>query len=144
MTRRPLIGAVVGLLVGLLWVALAATVAPLRVTCDAAVPQDVCAETADAGRRRGMPRLHPLVTEAAVSPGPAFPDGYGHRATVTYGLLPGPPVVERLFFDAGGHWGAIPDRSDLELALWALLPAVLTTLAGAIIGRRWLRASGAP
>lgn len=148
MRRRLAIGAVAGVLVGALWVALGATLAPLRVTCDPAVPPDVCAETADAGLRRGMPRLHPLLTEATVAPGPAYPDGYGHRATVTYSLLPGPVVVERLFFDAGGHWGAIPDRPDLELATWALLPLLLATVigaaSGAASGARLVRASAAP
>jgi hypothetical protein len=135
-SRRLALGGLVGLLAGLVWVVVAAGAAPLRVTCDPAIPADVCAETADAGLRRGMPRLHPLITEAAVAPGPAFPDGYGHRATVTYSLLPGPAVVERLFFDAGGHWGAIPDRSDLELGFWALSPLLLTTLFGLLVGSR--------
>ena len=114
--------------------AIATSVAPLRVTCDPAVPADVCAETADAGLRRGLPRLHPLITEAHVAPGPAFPNGYGHRATVTYALLPGPPVDVRLFFDAGGHWGGIASASDVELALWALLPVGVLVGAGAAAG----------
>lgn len=134
MRRGPVVGTVAGLALGIAWVVMAATVAPLRVTCDPAVPADVCAETADAGLRRGMPRLHPLITEASVAPGPEFPDGYGHRATVRYALLPGPLVTERLFFDAGGHWGAIPDHGDVELALWALLPAGLAAGAGGAIG----------
>jgi hypothetical protein len=142
--RRLALAGLAGLLVGLAWVAVAASAAPLRVTCDPAIPADVCAETADAGLRRGMPRLHPLITEASVAPGPAFPDGYGHRATVTYALLPGPAVTERLFFDAGGHWGAIPDRSDLELGLWAVLPALLATALGLTVGARLVRASAAP
>lgn len=138
--RRPLaVGAIAGLMVGLVWMAAAAMVAPLRVTCAPSVPVDVCAETADAGLRRGMPRLHPLITEAVVASGPAFPDGYGHRATVTYALLPGPSVTERLFFDAGGHWGAIPDHTDAELALWATVPVAvaigLGALAGWVVGR---------
>ena len=144
MTRWLAVGAVAGLLVGLLWVAVATTFAPLRLSCDPVLPADVCAETADAGLRRGMPRLHPLITEAAVAPGPAFPDSYGHRATVRYTLLPGPVVTERLFFDAGGHWGAIPDQGDVGLALWALLPVVLTIALGAAFGALRVRASGAP
>lgn len=140
MRRWLAIGGIAGLLVGLGWAVLVAAAAPLRVSCDPRVPPDVCADTADAGLRRGMPRLHPLITEAAVAPGPGFPDGYGHRATVRYSLLPGPLVVERLFFDAGGHWGAIPDRTDLELALWATVPVAVATCVGAtggwIIGRR--------
>jgi hypothetical protein len=127
-------GAFVGLLAGIGWMGIASAVAPLRVTCDPAVPADVCAETADAGLRRGMPNLHPLITEAAVAPGPEFPDGYGHRATVTYSLLPGPAVTERLFFDAGGHWGAVPDRSDLELLAWALVPVGVAVGVGAAVG----------
>ena len=135
-TRRQgaLLGAWLGFSVGVVWMAIAASVAPLRVTCDPAIPADVCAETADAGLRRGMPRLHPLITEAAVAPGPAFPDGYGHRATVTYHVPPGPSVDVRLFFDAGGHWGGVPSSSDLELALWALLPVAVITGVGAIGG----------
>lgn len=133
--RWPVAGGFAGLLLGLAWVAVAATTAPLRVSCDPVIPADVCAETADAGLRRGMPRLHPLIIEASVMPGPEFPDGYGHRATVVYTLLPGPAVNERLFFDNGGHWGAIPDQSDVALALWASLPAILTTGVGAVVGR---------
>ncbi len=148
MSRLPAWGAIVGLLVGLAWGAIAATAAPARIGCDPVIPQDVCAETADAGLRRGMPRFHPFITEAAVAPGPAFPDGYGHRATVHYSLLPGPVVAERLFFDAGGHWGAIPDHGDVELAIWALLPAGITTLVGVavggLLGRRVARGPAGP
>jgi hypothetical protein len=142
------VGGLAGLLLGLAWMLAAQALAPVRVTCDPAIPPDVCAETADAGLRRGMPTLHPLILEAAVAPGPAFPVAYGHRATVRYALLPGPIVAERLFLDAGGHWGAIPDRSDLELAAWSLLPLALATAAGAAAGwhmaRRAIRASAAP
>ncbi len=127
-------GAFVGLLIGSAWLFSASAVAPLRLTCDPAVPAEVCAETADAGLRRGMPRIHPLITEAIVLPGPEFPDGYGHRATVRYVLSPGPTVQERLFFDAGGHWGAVPDRSDVELLAWSLLPVILAVGVGATIG----------
>lgn len=134
MTRPALVGGLFGLVLGVVWMGFAATAAPLRVTCDPAIPADVCAETADAGLRRGMPRLHPLLTEAAVAPGPAFPDQYGHRATVSYALLPGPTVTERLFFDAGGHWGAIPDHGDVELAAWAAVPLVASTLLGVGVG----------
>lgn len=148
MRRGSAVGAVAGLVLGVAWMIMAASVAPLRVTCHPDVPVDVCAETADAGLRRGMPRLHPLITEAAVIPGPAFPDGYGHRATVRYALLPGPVVTERLFFDAGGHWGAVPDHGDVGLALWAVVPVGLATLigaaAGAIVGRRTVRGRAAP
>ena len=133
--RRPVVtGGLVGLLLGMAWMALAASAAPLRVTCAPGMPADVCAETADAGLRRGVPRLHPLITEAAVAPGPAFPTGYGHRATVRYVLLPGPIVTERLFADVGGHWGAVPDHGDLALGAWATLPAVLAALVGAGAG----------
>lgn len=148
MSRRLAGGAIAGLLLGLAWLVGASVAAPLRVTCDPAVPADVCAETADAGLRRGMPRLHPLLVEAAVAPGPAFPDGYGHRATVRYSLLPGPVVTERLFFDAGGHWGAIPDHGDAELATWALVPVGLATIVGAGVGavatRRGVRGRAGP
>jgi hypothetical protein len=128
------VGAVAGLVAGIVWVVLGAVASPLRVTCEPAIPVDVCADTTDAGLRRGMPRLHPLIAEAHVEPGPVFPDGYGHRASVSYSLVPGPTVVERLFFDAGGHWGAIPDYGDLELAAWSVLPLVLAISIGAAIG----------
>lgn len=138
----------VGLLAGLAWAAVAATASPARVSCDPVIPQDVCAESADAGLRRGMPRFHPLIIEATVAPGPLFPDDYGHRATVRYALLPGPVVEERLFFDAGGHWGAIPDHGDVELAIWALVPVGVTTLlgvaAGGLLARRVVRGPGGP
>jgi hypothetical protein len=124
----------VGLVVGSVWLFVASAVAPLHVTCDPAIPADVCAETADAGLRRGMPRIHPLIVEAAVAPGPAFPDGYGHRATVRYALLPGSAVEERLFFDAGGHWGVASDRSDVDLAAWAMAPVLLAAGGGAVAG----------
>jgi hypothetical protein len=142
--RRLAVGAAAGLLAGILWTTLAASVAPLRVTCDPAVPPDVCADTADAGLRRGMPRLHSLITEAAVVPGPVFPDGYGHRATVTYSLFPGPAVSERLFFDEGGHWGAVPDHGDVEIALWAFLPLVIATTVGVAVGRLTVRGAAGP
>ncbi len=132
--RGAVAGALAGAFAGVVWLVLASASAPLRVTCDPAVPADVCAETADAGLRRGMPRAHPLIVEAHVAPGPAFPDGYGHRATVTYSLLPGPAVTERLFFDAGGHWGAIPDQGDATLALWALVVPALAVAVGAGLG----------
>jgi len=132
--RGAAIGAWLGLCVGIVWMAIATSVAPLRVTCDPVVPADVCAETADAGLRRGMPRLHPLITEAHVAPGPAFPDGYGHRATVTYALPPAPGVDVRLFFDSGGHWGGIASAGAVGLALWALLPVSVTAGIGAAAG----------
>jgi len=133
--RGALVGAWLGLWAGVVWMAIASSVAPLRVSCDPAVPVEVCAETADAGLRRGLPRLHPLVTEAHVAPGPAFPDAYGQRATVTYSLPPAPAVDVRLFFDAGGHWGGIASARDVELALWAVLPVVLLATAGELAGR---------
>jgi len=132
--QGALIGGWLGLSVGIVWMAIATTVAPLRITCDAAVPADICADTVAAGLHRGMPRLHPLITEAVVVPGPAFPGAYGHRATVTYSVPPGPAVDVRLFFDAGGHWGGIPSQGDVELALWALLPVVVITAVGAAGG----------
>ncbi len=70
-----------------------------------------------------MPNLRPLITRADVAPGPVWPDGFGHKATVTYTLLPGPVVTERIYFDAGAHWGVEADRGNVELAAWSLLPA---------------------
>jgi hypothetical protein len=147
-TRRLATGVVLGLLMGAAWVAIAAAVPPLRVTCAPDMPRDVCLETADAGLRRGMPRLHPLITEAAVGPGPAFPAGHGHRATVRYTLVPGPLVTERLFVDAAGHWGVVPDHAEIAIGSWALLPVLLMTCLGGAMGvladRRAVRGRAAP
>lgn len=138
--RRVALAGAAGFALGLAWAWLAAISPPLAIGCDPAIPRPICEDTADAGLRRGMPNLRPLIVRADVVPGPVWPDGYGHKATVTYTLLPGPPVVERLYFDAGAHWGAVPDRGDLELALWSLIPAVVLGGAGsagaAIVLRR--------
>lgn len=128
---------VAAVLLGLAAIAMGAVARPLQGTCDPALATDVCLETIDAGLRRGLPRLHPLILTAHAEPGPAAgPDEYGHRATVTYALLgvPGPTTV-RLFFDAGAHWGGIPSRGDVELAAWAAAQGVV--VAGAVVGA-WL------
>lgn len=111
---------VVALVVGAAWVAVGIGVRPLRQTCDAALPADVCLETIDAAIRRGLPRVHPLLVSAHAEPGPAArADQFGHRATVTFEVLGIPRrVAVRLFFDAGAHWGGIPDMEAPELALW--------------------------
>ncbi|MFN8622742.1 MAG: hypothetical protein U0869_18560 [Chloroflexota bacterium] len=134
MRRRTGLGALIGAFVGLVWLGWASAMPPLRITCDPSIPADVCADTSSAGLRRGMPRVHPLITEAHVAPGPAWPDGHGHKATVTYSLFPGPAVAERIFMDAGGHWGVIPDQSDTTLLLWALVLPGVAVVAGAGIG----------
>lgn len=122
--RRPtgLRIALVGAVVAALWMAAGVAARPIQQTCDASLAHEVCAETIDAALRKGMPAIHPLLLAAHAEPGPAArPDQSGHRATVTFKLLGTPgPVAVRLFFDAGGHWGGIPDRQAIELAAWAL------------------------
>ncbi len=116
--RRLLI---VAFLVGAIWVAIGVAVRPLRQTCHAALPADVCLETIDAAIRRGLPRVHPLIVSAHAEPGPAArADQFGHRATVTFDVLGIPRrVAVRLFFDAGAHWGGISDMEGPELAVWS-------------------------
>jgi hypothetical protein len=121
-------------LVGLLWVVLGVAARPIEQTCDPQLTRPVCLETIDAALRKGLPAIHPLVLTAQAEPGPAAgADQLGHRATVHFGLLgiPG-PVSVRLFFDAGAHWGGIPDRGATELAVWSLGEGIV--IAGAAAG----------
>jgi hypothetical protein len=112
----------------------AASSAPLRIECGT-IDQRTCRETVTAALDRALPSLHPLVLAARVGPGPAWPNGMGHRATVTFDLagVPGSTDV-RLFYDMGGHWGGTTDRGAIELAAWALawagIMATLVTSAG--------------
>lgn len=113
----------------------ASALAPLRITCAPTIPADVCAGTVTASLGRGLAPFHPLILSANVEPGPAAATNTaGHRATVRFDLLgvPGSTSV-RLFYDMGGHWGAIPDRSAPELAVWALLAAAIVVSFGALV-----------
>ncbi len=125
-------------LIGALWIAVGLAVRPIQQSCDPRLTRDVCLETIDAAQRRGLPTLHPLLLAAYAEPGPAAnPDQFGHRATVMFDLA-GPPgrVSVRLFFDAGAHWGGIPDRSAPELLAWTLAEGVV--VAAAAGGLFWL------
>ncbi len=113
---------------------LASSVAPLRVTCASTIPADVCAGTVAASLTRGLP-VHPLVLAANVEPGPAaLSNTAGHRATVQFDLLgvPGSTSV-RLFYDMGGHWGAVPSRSAMESAAWALAASAIAVGLGGLV-----------
>jgi hypothetical protein len=139
--RREL---VLGGLLGVAWLIVALSWAPpFLITCDPDVPRDVCLDTVSAGRARGLPAIHPPIGGAHVSAGPAFPTGYGHRATVTYTLIPGPSATVRLFTDAGGHWGGVSSHDALALAPWIVVPALLGAVGGVVLaialGRRQRR-----
>ncbi len=125
---------------------LASGLAPLRVTCAPALDGQVCHDTVTAARTRGLAATHSLIVSAFVQPGEATDPGEsGHRATVTFDLLgvPGPTTV-RLFYDVGGHWGGVSNRTTLELAAWSLIMAglavaIVVLVTGAlqvVIGRR--------
>jgi hypothetical protein len=121
-------------LVGLLWVVLGVVARPIEQTCDPQLTRPVCLETIDAALRKGLPAIHPLLLTARAEPGPAAGAGQlGHRATVHFGLVGVPgPVSVRLFFDAGAHWGGIPDRGAAELAVWSMAEGIV--IAGAAAG----------
>ena len=104
--------------------------------------------------REGLPASHPLILSAYVEPGEAtHPGESGHRATVTFDLLgvPGPTTV-RLFYDVGGHWGGVSNRTTLELAAWSLIMAglavatvaLVTGAVTVVIGRRRHAPTGGP
>jgi hypothetical protein len=125
-----------------MWVALGVLARPIDQTCDARLTRAICLETIDAALRKGLPAVHPLLLSARAEPGPAAGAGqYGHRATVRFGLagVPG-PISVRLFFDAGAHWGGIPDREAPELLAWAagqgIFVAGAATGAWTLLGRR--------
>lgn len=132
-----------------LLVAAGMAVRPLARTCAPSVRDDVCAETVSAALKRGLAPLHPLILGSHVEPGPAAGAArLGHKASVTFDLLgvPGPTTV-RLFLDMGGHWGGEVDRSDAEIAAWAMAPLVLAlgVAAGLVAvarGRRTAAARG--
>lgn len=130
---RNALAVLIAVTAGLTWAFLAAITPPLAIGCDPAIPREICEDTADAGLRRGMPNLRPLIVRADVAPGPAWPDGAGHKATVVYSMLPGPAVTERIYYDAGSHWGVEADRGNVELALWSLVPTVLAGMVAAVV-----------
>ena len=121
---------------------LASAVPPLQITCATTLTDQVCHGTVTASLERGLAPFHPLILAAHVDPGSAGPTENGHRATVTFDLLgvPGPTTV-RLFYDIGGHWGAVPDRALTELALWSLLAVAAIVGLGAassvLLRRSW-------
>ncbi|MEJ7695101.1 MAG: hypothetical protein WKF78_00165 [Candidatus Limnocylindrales bacterium] len=125
-------------LFGALWIVAGLAVRPIQQTCDPRLTRDVCLETIDAALRRGLPTVHPLLLAAHAEPGTAANnDQFGHRATVTFDLAGPPgPVSVRLFFDAGAHWGGIPDRAAPELLVWTLAEGVV--VAAAAGGLFWL------
>lgn len=122
------------MLIGTLWIVLGIVARPLDQTCDPRLTRDVCLETIDAALRKGLPAIHPLALSAHAEPGPAAgSDQLGHRATVRFVLTGIPdPVSVRLFFDAGAHWGGIPDRQTPELLAWSVMEGII--LAGAAAG----------
>lgn len=127
---------------GLLLVIVGTSAAPLARTCSAELDEDACQGAVDAVLRRGLPPLHPLILAAHVEPGEAAgPDQVGHRATVDFDLLgvPGTTSVA-LFFDQGAHWGGESDRTDAEVAAWALAPLLLGIIgAVVVVGLAWRR-----
>lgn len=114
---------------------------PLAVACpEPDMPRQVCLESVDAALARGLPSPHPLIVSARVVAGPdAGPAQHGHRATVTFELLALPAAADvRLYYDMGGHWGGVLERSAQELAIWWGLPVLLlTTLAAVAVGLVW-------
>ena len=68
--RRVALAGTAGFALGLAWAWLAAISPPLAIGCDPAIPRPICEDTADAGLRRGMPNLRPLIVRADVVPGP--------------------------------------------------------------------------
>jgi hypothetical protein len=124
-----------GILLVLAVLAAATTlVPPLRVDCPSGgLSEAACRETIAGALRRGLPAPHPLILAARVEPGPAGPATYGHRATVTFGLLEPPARTEvRLYYDRGGHWGGETGRSAIELAAWWALPVGLLVAAALV------------
>jgi hypothetical protein len=135
---------IAGLVLTALAIALAvsANVPPLRIECPAdGMSVTACHDTVTATLRRGLVVPHPLILAVRVEPGPAGPDEYGHRATVTYDLLGMPfPTVIELSYDLGGHWGGSADHGWPELALWWLVPVVVLLGIGAWLFTRGRRA----
>jgi hypothetical protein len=130
--RAALFFAAALLLGGLLLVAGASSAPPLAQVCDG-LETAACEGAVEAVRRRGLASVHPLILSVTVEPGTApRPQDLGHRATLTYQMLgmPDTTVIE-LYYDQGAHWGGETDRSDTELAAWALAPLALAALLAA-------------
>lgn len=118
-----------------LLVVLGTTATPLARECGAGMPERACAAAVDAVLARGLPELHPLILAAHVEPGPAAETGdLGLRATVGFDLLgvPDRTLVE-LYYDQGGHWGGVSERSDTAIAAWALAPLLAVVAVGGVI-----------
>jgi hypothetical protein len=126
-------------------------VALVVVGTNASAPEPTCADEMDpvactsavgAVVRRGLPELHPLILATRVEPGAQpGPQENGHRATVEFDMLgvPGPVVIE-LYYDVGAHWGGRLDRSEAEVAAWALAPLALAGLVAVpLVGLGWRR-----
>lgn len=121
--------------------AVGSSTAPLSRTC-VGLETTACDGAIEAVRRRGLAGIRPLILSVTVEPGSApGPQELGHRATLTYQMLGMPdPTVIKLYYDQGGHWGGETERSDTELAAWALAPLVLAALlALAVVVMAWRR-----
>lgn len=127
--------AVTLVIVGLLVVIVGTSVSPLVRTCSAELDEAACESAVDAVLRRGLPPLHPLILGAHVEPGEAPASSQlGHRATVDLDLLGVPGTMSiALYFDQGAHWGGESDRSDVEVAGWALAPLLLAAVGAVVI-----------
>lgn len=140
--RTAGIVAAILVLAGVLLFVLGLVSPPLGRTCADGIDAAACSGAVDAVMRRGLPQIHPLILASHVEPGTSSAsETLGHRASVSFDLLgvPGPVTVE-LHYDEGGHWGGVLDRSEPEVAAWALLPILLALLAGTIIvGLAWRR-----
>lgn len=128
--QRPWRLLLVALLIGAGWIAFSSLISPVGQTCSPALATDICLGSIDAALRRGLSPVHPLLLTAHAEPGPAArPDQFGHRATVTFRMLGvGGPASVRLYFDAGGHWGAIASMGAAELAFLATAEGLVVSL----------------
>ena len=136
--RAPWRLVLVALLIGAGWIAFSSFMRPVQQTCDSSLSSEICMGSIDAALRRGLGPLHPLLLSALAEPGPAArPDQFGHRATITFGMLGvGDPASVRLFFDEGGHWGGVANMGAVELAAWVVGQGLLVAvLVGAGLSR---------
>lgn len=128
--RAPWRLVLVALLIGAGWIAFSSFMRPVQQTCDPALSSEICLGSIDAALRRGLGPVHPLLLAALAEPGPAArPDQFGHRATITFGMLGvGDPARVRLFFDAGGHWGGAANIGAVELTAWVVAQGLLVAV----------------
>jgi hypothetical protein len=127
---RLYVVAVAVLLGAILLVAVSASRAAPDPSCAEGMDEVACQSAVGAVVRRGLPELHPLIVATRVKPGPnPDPQDLGHRATVEFDMfgMPDPLSIE-LYFDVGAHWGGRADRSEEEVAAWALVPLGLASL----------------